>query len=138
MGDVRGAIRPIQGGLALRLPTLAAALRQKGSFRVSHTTPWESGVILAMLLPLTDECYPGRMNGITIKLDLVQMRWLTGQAKARGRSKGAILRELIEERRTANGARSLHERMKDLCGSLEGSPTFPPAASKVMAAIKVS
>jgi len=60
------------------------------------------------------------VNGLTIKLDSGQIGWLRSQAKARGCSKGAIVRDLIEQRRT-RANKCLHERMADLCGSLEGS-----------------
>ena len=61
------------------------------------------------------------MNGITIKLDADQMGWLKSQAKARGCSQGLIVRDLIERRRNVQHKASLHDRMQDLCGSLNGS-----------------
>ena len=61
------------------------------------------------------------MNGLTIKLNPSQMAWLKSQAKARGCSQALVVRDLIErQRRTGRGA-SLHDRMRDLCGSLSGS-----------------
>jgi len=62
------------------------------------------------------------MNGLTIKLDSEQIQWVQGQAKARGCSKAAVVREIIDERRNDRGKGSLHDRMRDLCGTLSGSP----------------
>ncbi len=62
------------------------------------------------------------MNGLTIKLDAGQLAWLKGQAKARGCSQALVVRDLIERQRSAKGKKSLHERMRDLCGTLNGSP----------------
>jgi hypothetical protein len=60
------------------------------------------------------------MNGVTIKLAPDQLAWLARQAKAKRCSKAVIVRELIDRQR--NGTASLHDRMKDLCGILDGSP----------------
>ena len=59
------------------------------------------------------------MTGITIKLTLAQLHWVRDQAQARRCTKARIVRELIEQHR--NGAGSLHDRMKDLCGIFKGS-----------------
>ena len=64
------------------------------------------------------------MNGITIKLDATQMGWLKTQAKARGCSQALIVRDLIEQQRSPRQKTSLHDRMRDLCGSLNGSPNL--------------
>jgi Arc/MetJ-type ribon-helix-helix transcriptional regulator len=60
------------------------------------------------------------MEAVTVKLAPGQIRWLDDQANGRRRSRSAILRDLIEERRAKQGAVSLHDRSKDLCGSLAG------------------
>ena len=64
--------------------------------------------------------YSSTVETVTIKLAREQIRWLDDQAYGRGRSRSAILRDLIEERRAKRGAVSLHERSKDLCGSFAG------------------
>ena len=65
------------------------------------------------------------MNGLTIKLDAGQMDCLKRQAKTRGCSQALIVRDLIERQRgAATRKTSLHDRMRDLCGSLNGSPNL--------------
>jgi hypothetical protein len=64
------------------------------------------------------------MNGLTIKLDAGQMDWLKRQARSRGCSQALIVRDLIERQRGARRKTSLHDRMRDLCGSLNGSPNL--------------
>lgn len=60
------------------------------------------------------------MRSLTIKLEPAQDAWLTAQARALKRSKGDIVRELIQQRQTApNG--SLSQALADLKGSLRGS-----------------
>lgn len=57
---------------------------------------------------------------LTIKLEPHQEEWLSRQSRALKRSKGSLLRELIDERQ---GAKSdgVGPLLRDLCGSLEGS-----------------
>lgn len=60
------------------------------------------------------------METVTVKLERRQVQRLKDQAKATGRSQGAVVRELIDKhlgRRT----RSLHDQAKDLCGSIRGA-----------------
>ncbi len=57
------------------------------------------------------------MNSLTIKLEDRQMAWLSREAGRLRRSKGAVIRGLLEER-SARSRPSLHARMKDLCGAL--------------------
>lgn len=65
-------------------------------------------------------CYPGDVNSLTIKLDPEQDAWLARQARALKRSKGEIIRELIQERQAhSNG--SLGQALADLCGCVSGS-----------------
>ncbi len=59
------------------------------------------------------------MNSLTIKLEDRQMAWLSQEAGRSRRSKGAVIRGLLEER-SARSRPSLHARMKDLCGVLKG------------------
>jgi hypothetical protein len=57
---------------------------------------------------------------LTIKLETSQDAWLERQAQALNRSKGSVLRELINERQAARSG-SLGHVLRDLCGSLKGS-----------------
>jgi hypothetical protein len=59
------------------------------------------------------------MNSLTIKLQDGQMAWLSQEAGRLRRSKGAVIRALLEEH-SSKSRRSLHARMKDLCGVLDG------------------
>ncbi len=59
------------------------------------------------------------MTSLTIKINEAQRAWLSEQASLRRRSKGAVIRALLEEQ-SARSGRSLHARMKDLCGVLDG------------------
>lgn len=60
------------------------------------------------------------MKTITLKLDPRQVELLKARAQATGRSQGAVVRELIE-RHLAGKQLSLHDRAKDLCGSIAGA-----------------
>jgi hypothetical protein len=60
------------------------------------------------------------MHTLTIKLKPEQNAWLGKQAKALKRSKGGIIRDLIDQRQgDRNG--SLGEVLADLRGCLQGS-----------------
>ena len=48
------------------------------------------------------------------------MQLLKRQAKARGCSQAAIVRELIERHLNGGTRLSLHEQARDLCGALQG------------------
>ena len=61
------------------------------------------------------------MTGLTIKLGAEQLDWLKNRARTRGCSKAVIVRDLIDQQRTGKAAKSLHDRMRDLCGTLNGS-----------------
>ena len=56
-----------------------------------------------------------------MKLEAQLAAWLEAQARSLRRSKGSIVRELIEERQQGTNGRTLGQRLHDLCGSLEGS-----------------
>lgn len=60
------------------------------------------------------------METVTIKMDRKQITLLKQQAKALGRSQGAIVRELIELHLAPQKRPSLYERAEDLCGSVRG------------------
>ena len=60
------------------------------------------------------------MHTLTIKLKPDHDAWLKKQAKALKRSKGGIIRDLIDQRQAGHQG-SLGEALSDLCGSLQGS-----------------
>jgi hypothetical protein len=57
---------------------------------------------------------------LTIKLEPEQGAWLERQAKALKRSKGGVIRELIQERQAGKNG-SLGQALADLRGCLHGS-----------------
>jgi hypothetical protein len=61
------------------------------------------------------------MKVASIKMDRRQIALLNRQAKAVGCSQVAIVRDLIDRHLGKKRRPSLHERAKDLCGSLRGS-----------------
>ena len=61
------------------------------------------------------------MKTVSLKLNGEQVSWLDQQAGGQRRSRSAIVRDLIDERRSKRGPASLYARTKDLCGSLRGS-----------------
>jgi hypothetical protein len=58
------------------------------------------------------------METVTLKMDRKHVALLKEQAKALGRSKAAIIRDLIERHLAPRRRQSLYERAKDLCGSV--------------------
>lgn len=60
------------------------------------------------------------METVTLKLDRRQIQKLKDHAEATGRSQAAVVRDLIE-RHLGKKKLSLHDRAKDLCGSIAGS-----------------
>jgi hypothetical protein len=64
--------------------------------------------------------YRAAMTTLTIKLEPEQQAWLDRQARALKRSKGGIIRDLIQHQRVrAEG--SLGHALADLCGCVKGS-----------------
>ena len=63
---------------------------------------------------------PCAMRSLTIKLAPEQTSWLEEQARALRRSKGDLIREMIEGRQ-ARKEGSLGHVLSDLCGCLNGS-----------------
>jgi len=57
------------------------------------------------------------METVTFKLDRRHIQRLKDRADATGRSQAAVLRDLID-RHLGSRQRSLHDRAKDLCGSV--------------------
>lgn len=60
------------------------------------------------------------METVTLKLDRRHIQRLKDQAEATGRSQAAVVRDLID-RHLGGKKLSLHDRSKDLCGSIAGA-----------------
>jgi Ribbon-helix-helix protein, copG family len=60
------------------------------------------------------------METVTLKMERKHVALLKEQAKALGRSRAAIVRELIDEHLTPKKRPSLYDLTKDLCGSVSG------------------
>ena len=63
------------------------------------------------------------MKTFTVKLDEPSGQWLAEQARKLGRTKSDIVRDLITRQRASRkDRRTLHDVMKDVCGSVKGGP----------------
>lgn len=99
--------------------------------------PNVSGISLQTGASVTDEglaqppfgCYLLEMRTLTIKLSPRAEAWLTAEARAGRRSKGAVIRDLIARRQAAKQG-SVGESLSDLCGSLKGSKELSTRALK--------
>ena len=60
------------------------------------------------------------MDTVTLKLDRRHIQKLRARAAAAGRSQAAIVRDLID-RHLGEQQPSLHDRARDLCGSVKGA-----------------
>jgi predicted DNA-binding protein len=58
------------------------------------------------------------MDTVTLKLERRHVQKLKEQAEATGRSQAAVVRELIDRHLGAKRSLSLHDRARDLCGSI--------------------
>ena len=65
------------------------------------------------------------METVTLKLEGRQIVALKERAKALGRSRAAVMRDLIDEHLTKKRP-SLYDLTKDLCGSVRGRRICPP------------
>ena len=61
------------------------------------------------------------METVTLKMDHRHIDMLKEQAEATGRSKAAVVRDLIDRHLGRRTRRSLHDQAKDLCGSVSGA-----------------
>jgi hypothetical protein len=61
------------------------------------------------------------METVTFKMDRRHIQRLKDHARASGRSQGAVVRDLIERHLGPKKRPSLHDRARDLCGSVSGS-----------------
>lgn len=68
---------------------------------------------------LAESSYHGDVKGITVKLPDTTLRRLRQEARATGRSVGALIRERVESP-PRRGSRSVYEISSDLAGSVAG------------------
>jgi hypothetical protein len=57
---------------------------------------------------------------VTLKMDRRHVALLNERAKTLGRSRAAVVRDLIDEHLTKKKRPSLHDLAKEFCGSLSG------------------
>jgi predicted DNA-binding protein len=62
------------------------------------------------------------MRTVSLKIDDALADWLESEAQRLGRTKSDIAREALNQRRSDAGAPSLHDLMKDACGSIKNGP----------------
>jgi len=62
------------------------------------------------------------MKTISLKVDPALDQWLETEAKKLGRTKSDIAREALRRQRAGNGQQSLHDVMKEYCGTIKGGP----------------
>jgi hypothetical protein len=60
------------------------------------------------------------METVTLKMERRHIQLVRNQAKTRGCSQAAVMRDLIEQHLGQKGRVSLHDQAKDLCGSFAG------------------
>lgn len=60
------------------------------------------------------------MQTVTLKMPKRHVQLLKDQARTRGCSQSAVIRDLVERHLTPGKRRSLYELAKDLCGSVAG------------------
>ena len=60
------------------------------------------------------------METVTVKMERRHVALLNERAKALGRSRAAVVRDLIDEHLAKKKRPSLHDLAKDFCGSLSG------------------
>jgi len=60
------------------------------------------------------------METVTLKMERRQVALLKELARARGCSQAALIRELVDRHLQAKARSSLHDRARDLCGSVAG------------------
>jgi len=64
--------------------------------------------------------YRTDMKTLTLRIDEPLNRWLVEQAKRLGRTKSEIVRAALHQQRNGKKRPTLHDRMKDVCGSIKG------------------
>jgi predicted DNA-binding protein len=66
--------------------------------------------------------YKSPMKTLTLRLDAGVDQWLTEEAKRLGRTKSEIVRAAILQQRNGKRQLSVHDRMKNVCGTIKGAP----------------
>lgn len=61
------------------------------------------------------------METVTLKMDRWHIQKLKDRAEATGRSRAAVVRDLIERHLGKTKRPSLHDQATDLCGSVSGA-----------------
>jgi len=61
------------------------------------------------------------METVTLKMDRRHIQMLKDRAEATGRSQAAVVRDLIERNLGRKKRPSLHDRARDVCGSVAGA-----------------
>ncbi len=61
------------------------------------------------------------MQTVTLKMDRRHVALLNERARTLGRSRAAVVRELIDQHLAKKKRPSLYDLTKDLCGSVRGS-----------------
>jgi hypothetical protein len=64
--------------------------------------------------------YLCRMETVTIKMERKHVALLKAQAKVLGRSRAAVVRDLIDQHLAQKKHPSLHDLARDYCGSISG------------------
>lgn len=63
------------------------------------------------------------MKTLTLRIDPALDSWLTDEARRLGRTKSQVVREALAHHRDGKKARTVHDRMKDVCGIIKGGPS---------------
>jgi hypothetical protein len=102
-------------------PSRMETTKQRTRFLPFVNLCWmlDVGCWMLGIAPLSTRCYPDRVKTLSIKLDEPQWRWLEQAARAERRSKGSVVRLLIEEKASRGG--TLKQALGDLSGCLSGS-----------------
>ena len=66
--------------------------------------------------------YSGLVKTIAIKISVTLDRWLTSESKRLQLSKSEITRLALEKLRKGDTFISVHDLMKDVCGTIKGAP----------------
>jgi predicted transcriptional regulator len=62
------------------------------------------------------------MKTISLKIDSALDHWLESEAKKLGRTKSEIAREALAQRRKGLQKQSIHELMREFCGTIKDGP----------------
>ena len=69
---------------------------------------------------MSDLHYRKIMKTLTLRIDPTLDQWLGAEAKRLGRTRSEIVREALTQKRDGKKPRSLHDRIKDVCGVIQG------------------